>query len=295
MTQDNTAPDGEASRRIVAGVDSSDNAARAAAWAAREADDRGLALHLVHALDLPGPLGMIIEPIGYAQSRRKEARALLDRIAAGLREQHPAVTVTTEVSEISAAQTLVTLSESADLVVTGTRGHGGFAGMLLGSVSHALAAHAHCPAVVVRGEEPGPALSEIVLGVGPNQSQEPIRFAFASAAELDAAVTAVRAWQPPSADDGYYHVIDIPKVEQQQAADLADTLKDAKTQYPDVKVTERVLRGNPVAVLMNASTGSRLLVVGAHRRRRAMLTGTGYVPQGLISHSPTPVAVVPIA
>jgi hypothetical protein len=42
-----------------------------------------------------------------------------------------------------------------ELVVTGTRGHGGFAGLLLGSVSHALAANAHCPAVIVRGEDPG--------------------------------------------------------------------------------------------------------------------------------------------
>jgi len=294
MTENTPASDAAAPRRVVVGVDHSDNAARAAAWAAREAADRGLPLHLVHAIDLPGPLGMIIEPVGYARSQRKEARELLDHIAAALREQQPNVTVTTEISELSAAQTLVTLSQSADLVVTGTRGHGGFAGMLLGSVSLKLAAHCACPAVVVRGEEPGPAISEIVLGVGPNQAREPIRFAFAGAEKLGASVTAVRAWQPPSADAGYYHVIDIPKVEAQQAADLAEQLAAVRAQFPGVQVTERVLRGNPVTVLINASAGSRLLVVGAHRRHSMLTTGTGYVAQGLVSHSPTPVAVVPI-
>ena len=295
MTQNTEAPDGAAPRRVVVGIDTSDNSARAAAWAAREAFGRGLPLHLVYATDLPGPIGMVIEPVGYAQSRRKEAQALLDRVADDLREQQPGLTVTTEVSELAAAQTLVALSEGADFVVTGTRGHGGFTGMLLGSVSLALAAHSHCPAVVVRGEEPAPALNEIVLGIGPAQQAEgPVRFAFASAAALGATIAAVRAWQPASADTGYYHVLDIPQTEAKIGAELTHRLEAVRAQYPGVEVSEHVIRGNPVTVLINASRGSRMLVVGAHRRHNPLSSGTGYVVQGLLPHCPTPVAVVPV-
>jgi nucleotide-binding universal stress UspA family protein len=146
----------------------------------------------------------------------------------------------------------------------------------------------------VRGEEAGSALNEIVLGVGPDQAEAPLRFAFASAAALGATVSAVRAWEPATAYSGYYHILDIPKAQAQEAEDLAAQLKAVRDEYPDVAVTEQVIRGNPVTVLMDASRGSRMLVVGSHRRRSVLSPGTGYVAHGLIAHSPTPIAVVPI-
>lgn len=286
--------------RIVAGVDSSHHAASAAAWAAREAADRALTLHLIHALDFPPPAGMIA-PIGYVEAAHKTAEAILEPLAEQLRARHPGLTVTIEVSERSAPETLVSLSETAQMVVTGTRGHGGFAGLLLGSVSLKTATHAHCPVVVVRGAQDthqdgghdGERPDEIVLGVEPHEPPAPIEFAFASAAALGARLLVVRAWWPAAAYGGYY-LDDDPSRERYEAEELAGLIKGAREAYPEVQVTIRTVRDNAVPALIQAGRGARLLVVGAHRRRSPLSVGAGYVVQGLLSHSPTPVAVVPI-
>jgi nucleotide-binding universal stress UspA family protein len=289
-TTHGTAP----TRRVVAGVDFSDNAAHAAAWAAQAATDRGLPLHLAYALDLPTGMGEILEPVEYAEKHRAAGGKLLGGLRLGFEQQHPGLAVSTEISERGAAETLVLLSRGAELVVTGSRGHGGFAGMLLGSVSLKLAAHARCPAIVVRGHDRA-AANEIVLGVEPGQAEAPIRFAFQTAARLGAKVRAVRVWWP---DYGYsagtYSPIDIPAVDRDQGSDLGALLKEMREAYPGTEVSTSVMHDNPVPALLEAAQAARLLVIGAHRHRGPLSVGAGYVVQGVLSHSSTPVAVVPI-
>jgi len=295
MTENTSTQSTKNAERIVVGVDSSDNAARAADWAAREAVDRGLALHLVHALELPGAVGELIEPAGYAVAQHAAGEKLLAKITGTVREEYPALTVTSEVSEVGAAESLVVLSGNAKLVVTGTRGHGGFAGMLLGSVSLKVAAHAHCPTVVVRGEQTGEPLNEILLGVEPDQAEAPVRFAFETAARLGAKLTAVRVWWPRTGYGGYYVAEDLEDRGDGETADLTALLKSVREDYPDVTVATEAIRGNPVPMLIGAAQGSRLLVVGSHHHHGPLSVGAGYVVQGLLAHSPTPVAVVPIS
>jgi len=295
MTENATTRHVLTAERIVVGIDSSDNAASAAAWAAGEAVERALALHLVHALELPGVMGAFVEPAGYAHAQHAAGEKLLAKITDMVRELHPTLAVTSEVSEIGAAESLVELSESAKLVVTGTRGHGGFAGMLLGSVSLKVAAHAHCPAVVVRGEQPDEPLNEIVLGVEPDQAAAPIRFAFETAARFGATLTAVRAWQPYPVYGGFYVAAeDLEARGEAEKTDLIDQLKAVSEDYPDVKVSTDAVCGNPVPLLICAAHGTRLLVVGSHHHHVPLSVGVGYVVQGLLAHCPTPVAVVPI-
>ncbi|HEV2639428.1 MAG TPA: universal stress protein [Actinocrinis sp.] len=294
MTENTVTPGTPAAERIVVGVDFSDNAARAAHWAAREAADRGLALHLVHALDLPGGPGELIEPAGYAKAGHEAGADLLAEIAGAIRGKDPALTVTSEVSEIGAAESLVELSRNARLVVTGTRGHGGFAGLLLGSVSLKVAAHAHCPTAVVRGQQAGEPLNEIVLGVEPDQAEAPIRFAFDSAARFGATLTAVRGWPSQTEYGGYYFAEDFDARAQAEQADLTALLEAVRADYPDVPVTMHAVSGNPVPILIGASVNTRLLVVGSHHHHGPLSLGAGYVVQGLLAHSPAPVAVVPI-
>lgn len=80
--------------------------------------------------------------------------------------------------------------------LAGTRGHGGFTGMLLGSVTRALAAHLNCPLIVVPREAAKNTANEVVLGAGPRHSAEAARYAFEAAHRLGASLTAVRVWWP---------------------------------------------------------------------------------------------------
>lgn len=279
-------------RRIVVGVDTSGNALRAALWAARQAADLHVPVLLVHALDL-GATSIYTETVGFTQARRDDGAALLGRVVGTLREQLPGVPVDTELSDASAPEALIARSGESDLVVTGTRGHGGFAGLLLGSVSLKLAAHAHGPVVVVRATRSGEPYNEVVLGVEPDQAEAPIRFAFQSASDLGATLTAVRAWWPHTTYGGYY-VEDADLTERHQAQQVESLISDVRKEYPQVKVTISAMRGNAVPMLIEAGREARLLVIGAHRKRGPLSVGAGYVVQGLLSHSSTPVAVVPI-
>jgi nucleotide-binding universal stress UspA family protein len=283
-------------RGVIAGVDHSRNAAHAAAWAAREAADRGLTLHLVHALDLATGAGAVVEPPEYAPAMRSDAESLLDGLAEALRAQYPGLPIETVVSELSAPRTLTALSTDAQLVVTGTRGHGGFAGLLLGSVSLKLAVHAHSPVVVVRADAPDTTAEEIVLGVEPGQGLAPIRFAFAGAARLGARLRVVRAWEAQAAYGTYgtYYVQDTTLTGKEEVEDTVGLIEQVREEFPGVEVTVTATRGNAVPILTEAARGARLLVIGARRRRGPLSVGAGYVVQGLLAHCPTPVAVVPI-
>jgi nucleotide-binding universal stress UspA family protein len=92
-----------------------------------------------------------LPPEDYGAQPRREALALLDEFTSKLVPTDPAVDVRTSVEEgKNPAKVLIERSKEADLLVVGSRGHGGFVGMLLGSVSQHLVAHAECPVVVVR-------------------------------------------------------------------------------------------------------------------------------------------------
>jgi len=280
------------SRRIVVGIDSSANATRAAEWAARAATDRGgTPLHLVHALNQPHGTSLV-DPAASVKAAHDAAAELLGQAFRALRTRYPKLPITTQVSELGAAEMLVALSQEAALVVTGTRGHGGFTGMLLGSVSHKTAAHAHCPVVVVREEASETVRNEIVLGVEPDQAPAPIRFAFATAAQLGASVTAIRAWIPQSTYGGYFTM--TPATDEQHG-DVDRLLKTTREEFPQVRVTTRFVNENAVTALIDASDGARLVVLGAHHHHGPLSIGAGYVVQGLLSHAHTPVAVVPVA
>ena len=141
-------------KRIVVGVDGSDSSREALRWAYDEAAHHGAsitALSCWHPPSLPmtPPYGSV-PPEGYVSQPQQNALELLERFVTDLEVREPAVDVRTSVEEGSPAKVLIERSKEADLIVLGSRGHGGFRGMLLGSVSQHLVAHAECPVVVVR-------------------------------------------------------------------------------------------------------------------------------------------------
>ena len=141
-------------KNIVVGVDGSDNSRKALAWAYDEAAHHAASITAVAtwnppAMPMTPPYGSL-PPEGYASQPRQDALDLLERFVSDLDIRDPAVDVRTAVEEGNPAEVLIARSKEVDLVVVGSRGHGGFRGMLLGSVSQHLVAHAGCPVVVVR-------------------------------------------------------------------------------------------------------------------------------------------------
>jgi nucleotide-binding universal stress UspA family protein len=134
-------------RTIVVGVDGSDGARRALDWAIEIAKATGQRLELVHGIDVgvaassPYGSGMVFEQLEEAGRSLLEADVDYVR-AAGLE-------VTGQLDLGSSAQAILTAAKHASMLVLGSRGHGGFAGLMMGSVSMYCVHHAHCPVVVV--------------------------------------------------------------------------------------------------------------------------------------------------
>jgi nucleotide-binding universal stress UspA family protein len=140
-------------KRIVVGVDGSPASRTALEWAGDEAIRHGSELVVLTAwLPTPPPLAGTSStlPTHGATDARETAKELLMETIRDVLGEDPPVIVHPQVKEGSAAKLLIDLSGDANLVVVGSSGHGGFAGMLLGSVSQHVAAHAKCTVVVVR-------------------------------------------------------------------------------------------------------------------------------------------------
>jgi nucleotide-binding universal stress UspA family protein len=142
----------QVSERIVVGVDGSDGARVAVRWAAAEAARRNGRLELVSAWHFPASSGTFA--IAYAvdelvKDLTRAAERQLGEAAADARAIAPDVIVETHVAEAQPATALLEAAAGADLLVIGSRGLGGFRGLLLGSVSQQCAHHATCPVVIV--------------------------------------------------------------------------------------------------------------------------------------------------
>lgn len=138
---------------VVVGVDGSRPSAAAARFAFAEAARARAPLHVVSSWALPVPLdpveAAVMSDLGPERLRESGVRAL-DEVLEPLREANPEVEVHTEVTGDYPSHALVTRSAEASLVVVGSRGHGNLAGLLLGSTSRHVLAHASCPVAVVR-------------------------------------------------------------------------------------------------------------------------------------------------
>jgi nucleotide-binding universal stress UspA family protein len=138
---------------VVVGADGSPASGTAVGFAFEEADRRGAVLGVLRAWRPPGPSWRSdVRPAGYddvAELETAEALWLQDWVQPW-RDKHPRVRVHWMLTSNRPAAALVEAARAAELLVVGSRGHGGFAGLLLGSVSQQVINHAPCPVVVVR-------------------------------------------------------------------------------------------------------------------------------------------------
>jgi nucleotide-binding universal stress UspA family protein len=143
--------------RIVVGVDGSEQSRRALVWAAELAGAAGAVLEAVMVWHFPVSYGWSYATDGW--NPETEAAKCLEELADAVFPDGRPARLSLIVREGLPAKVLLDASRGATLLVLGSRGHGGFAGLLLGSVSANCAEHAGCPVLVVHGDEDPPKLA----------------------------------------------------------------------------------------------------------------------------------------
>jgi len=274
---------------VTAGVDGSEESLRALEWAAREACRHGAPLRIVSAPAMP-PRMYAYDPAppGVAKVLGSVPRRALGEAITRVREVAPDLQVDAELLTGPPAITVTGSGSGALLLVVGARGAGGFAAMLLGSVSRYAAMHASCPVVVVR-EETGVVHREVVAGIrDPHDATATLPFAFEEAALRGATLVAVHAWHWSPADPGTASAGAAADV----SRNLAETLRAWREKYPAVPVREDVVHGHPARVLASYTARADLVVIGRHGGHD---TGPaiGAVQHAVLNHAHGPVAIVP--
>jgi nucleotide-binding universal stress UspA family protein len=141
--------DPNTSGTMVVGVDGSDSSVAALGWACDLASRIGSSVEALTTWQWPMSLGPAI-PFPEDFDPAGDAQTMLSGIVEPVADRFPSVTIRTRIVEGHAAEALVEASRHADLLVVGSRGHGAFSGMLIGSVSQHVTAHADSPVVVYR-------------------------------------------------------------------------------------------------------------------------------------------------
>jgi nucleotide-binding universal stress UspA family protein len=284
---------------VLVGVDGSESALHAVRWAAEEAQRRGTTLKVVHAYEIPTgyPPGFVDWHM-LREALAAQGKSWLDQARDAAEETVPGLTV--EVLEVQAGvvPTLVRKSAGAALLALGTRGLGGFTGLLVGSTAVQLASRAHCPVVVVREpEHAGPVVvGPVVVGIdGTEVGEAAIAFAFAEASTRGVDLVAVHTWTDQLLEAVFVDEAAILNfsVQAQQAAELlGERLAGWQEKYPDVHIVRHVSRERASRALLHHAEGAALVVVGSRGRGgfRGLLLGS--TSQHLLHHAPCPVAVV---
>ena len=281
--------------RIVVGVDGSEQGRPALRWAAEEAAQRAVELQVLHAYEWR--VAGALTPVGgaHADNARARTEAVVESAIREARGYAADLNVRGEALLGPAVSGLVRASAADSLVVLGHRGWGGFASLLLGSVSQQVATHAHGPVVVVRGRtqiDSGP----VVVGVdGSIGADLALGVAFDEAAARETELVAVRAFTlaQPSAwgPDGPPFIEDFEERRADEQRLLAEELAPWQEKYPGVSLRTRAIVGHPAEVLAEVSASARLLVVGTrgHGGFAGLLLGS--VGLQMLHHATCPVLI----
>jgi nucleotide-binding universal stress UspA family protein len=287
---------------VVVGVDGSEESLRAVEWAALEARRHSSPLRIVSA---PGPVPRLhayrAAPEAIANALRGIAARALATAVSRAEEVAPGVPVTTGLLSGPPALAVTASASDAAMLVVGARGAGGFAAMILGSVSRYVASRAPCPVVVVR-EENMAVHREIAIGIrDPQGTTEALTFAFEEAALRGADLVAVHTWYlfpstlhvPVAGEAPGPRSTDSARISAEAASQLTTALARWREKYPGVKVRHDVTRGHPARVLASYSARADLVVLGRQAHPEGAGPGIGSIRHAVLDHAHGPVAVIP--
>ncbi|MEV6110846.1 universal stress protein [Streptomyces sp. NPDC051940] len=295
--------EGPVLNRVVVGYDGSRHAERALEYAVDEALSRGAELELL---------------CGSVPEWGRRLRGMVEDAAERAGDRAPGLTVHTTVTAEPAAVALVEQGAKAALTVVANRGHGGFAGLLLGSVGRRVAAHARMPLLVVRGESEEPrrksprlerseaelrARGRVLLAVRSGADDDAVAYAFAEAERHGAEICALHAWQYPPSVKGATAGAGARSAAR-TAADAAvreagrmvprRAVAPYRRTYPDLPVTVRDECRDAAPVLVEATRQADVVVLAVHRGARPYGLQLGPVAHALLHHSFCPVVLVPV-
>jgi nucleotide-binding universal stress UspA family protein len=280
---------------VVVGVDGSQSSNRALQWAAQQTRRRdGAQLDVVHAWTVP--------PIDRNDVWRRAylegcAREVLDAEVRSLTDQE-GFAVRPVLVNAPAAEALIEAASAADLLVVGARGRGGFAGLLLGSVSDRCIVHASCPVAVVPADWTSDPGGRIVVGVDGSQSScGALKWAVAEAQRRGVALDVINAYSyHPMMASPFGPVVTSSRDDVEKASlsllehMVASVLEPAGT--PGVPVELIPSPATAARSLLDAAASADLLVVGS--RGHGTLNGVllGSVSRQCAHHGHCPVVVV---
>ncbi|MFF3756347.1 universal stress protein [Streptomyces sp. NPDC002185] len=299
---------------VVVGVDGSEHSLRALEWALGAAEGLGVPLVVAHVRSDALQLGAArIASLGTAPEPQ-------DTVARGVRavveERGHRVPVRYDSLDGSVTDALPEAARGARLLVTGSRGHGGFASLLLGSTSRTLAMTAPCPLVVVPHEARTAALGSgagagrVLLGLHPEETSDEVpAFAFEAARLRGVPLEVVTAFRLPPPQGALLTApspalqVPPPLPLAEDAEDLMgdagreqeDRLRPFAARWPEVEVVPVVVPGDAAGRLVEGSRDAGLVVVGRHHRHRLGTLLIGSVAHAVLHHAHCPVAVVPPA
>jgi nucleotide-binding universal stress UspA family protein len=297
---------GTTRRPVAVGIDRSDYSSAALQYAALMAHRQRRPLRVVHAFEAAQssvrPLvGRSLELTGVF---RNSAQRLCDEALETLAVAYPDLQVSVRLEPGSVVETLLDESETAEAMVLGRRGVGGFASLLLGSTTLQVTGHAHCPVITVpKPHDKEPFREGVVVGIdGSEISERAVEYSFRAASELEEKLILLHAWDDPATsmgiammapgvyDSSWFESDAVLEVEEQLL--LAESVAGWSEKYPDVHVERKVVRRHPVVALVDESAAASLVVVGCRGQGTLRSMALGSVSHGVLHHASGPVAVV---
>lgn len=289
---------------IVVGVDGSEGSLEAFRWAVDEARRRRWSVKAVLAWGRP-----YVVPVygNFSDAEWLQGQAEV-QLFSWLKDQlgeDPGIEVRREVQQGPPARVLLEAAHDASLLIVGSRGRGGFASLVLGSVSQQCAQHARCPVMVLRRDEAAGdhghterATPRIVVGVdGSAAARGALGWALEEACLRHASVDVVHAWRMPYPDEYPVRTFALPAVVnvEHEARRLLDAAVESAAGTGATRVEPILVCDNPARALCDTAKGADMVVVGSRGRGGFAGLLLGSVSQKVLHHASCPVVVIPPA